>query len=408
MARAGAGRRRAVAAGIVVGFAVGSNVANVGAVATSLASSYGVSLTVVGLFTTALFVTHTSIQIPGGQAIDRLGARRLAFAALVTICVGNGLALIVSDPALALSTRALTGLGTGIGFIAGSDYVRAAGGSPLAQGLFGGFGVAGGGFALAVVPQLERAVGWRAPFLLSVALGLVALAALLLAPLRVAVARTFSGARATAFQVIGDRRLYRIAVMHTAAFGISVVAGNWVVTLLERHGYGTNLASLLGALTLSVSVLSRPLGGWLIHDRPRSTRLACGISLGAGAAASAGLAASGPVPLAVASTVTLGLAAGIPFAPAFAGAARVRPDAPAAAIGMINMCGSLLIVTATPLVGLTFSLPGDGRIGFLALAVVWAAALLVLPSDAQLSAQPRDDFARRQGSNGQPRCQAPG
>src|SRR5439155_432318 len=102
----------------------------------------------------------TSIQIPGGQAIDRLGARRLAFAALVTICVGNGLALIVSDPALALSTRALTGLGTGIGFIAGSDYVRAAGGSPLAQGLFGGFGVAGGGFALAVVPQLERAVGW--------------------------------------------------------------------------------------------------------------------------------------------------------------------------------------------------------------------------------------------------------
>ena len=75
---------------------------------------------------------------------------------------------------------------------------------------------------------------------------------------------------------------------------------------------------------------------------------------------------------------------------------------------MINMCGSLLIVTATPLVGLTFSLPGDGRIGFLALAVVWAAALLVLPSDAQLSAQPRDDFARRQSSNGHPRCQAPG
>jgi hypothetical protein len=87
----------------------------------------------------------------------------------------------------------------------------------------------------------------------------------------------------------------------------------------------------------------------------------------------------------VVSSVTLGMAAGIPFAPAFAGAARTRPDAPGAAVGMINMCGSLLIVAATPLVGLTFSVPGMGRIGFLVLAALWGAALLVLPSKRLLS-----------------------
>ena len=47
---------------------------------------------------------------------------------------------------------------------------------------------------------------------------------------------------------------------------------------------------------------------------------------------------------------------------------------------MINMCGALLILVATPLVGLTFCLPGDGRLGFVALSALWGAALLVLPS----------------------------
>ena len=40
----------------------------------------------------------------------------------------------------------------------------AQGGSPFAQGLFGGVGLAGGGFALAVVPPVEDWIGWRAPF----------------------------------------------------------------------------------------------------------------------------------------------------------------------------------------------------------------------------------------------------
>ena len=114
------------------------------------------------------------------------------------------------------------------------------------------------------------------------------------------------------------------------------------------------------------------------------TRLVVAASLVAGAAATAGLAVSGPVALAIVSAVTVGIASGIPFAPAFAAAARTRPDAPAAAIGMINMCGSLLILAATPLVGLSFSLPGEGRIGFAALAAIWAAALVLLPSRRQL------------------------
>ena len=38
-----------------------------------------------------------------------------------------------------------------------------------------------------------------------------------------------------------------------------------------------------------------------------------------------------------------------------------------------------MIVAGTPLVGLTFSLPGDGRIGFVALGLLAALASLATP-----------------------------
>ena len=186
--------------------------------------------------------------------------------------------------------------------------------------------------------------------------------------------------RATALQLLGDRTLYRFAAMQAAAFGLSVVVGNWVVTLLEHHGYCTALASALGAVTLGLSIVSRPLGGWIDRNSPARVRTSIAVSLLAGGAACVGLALSGPVPLAVVSVVVLGIAAGIPFASVFACAARTRPDAPGAAIGLVNMAGAVTILVVTPLVGLTFALPGDGRIGFLAVGALWAAAVIWLPS----------------------------
>ena len=60
---------------------------------------------------------------------------------------------------------------------------------------------------------------------------------------------------------------------------------------------------------------------------------------------------------------------------------RARPDAPGAAVGLVNMVAALTILVGTPLVGITFSLPGDGRIGFVVLAALWAAAAASVPRD---------------------------
>ena len=69
--------------GIGVGIAVGWNIAVIGPIATRLAHVYGVSLTVVLLFVTVQFVVHMLMQIPGGRAADRFGARNSALLGLV-------------------------------------------------------------------------------------------------------------------------------------------------------------------------------------------------------------------------------------------------------------------------------------------------------------------------------------
>ena len=69
------------------------NISNVGAIATVESESYGVSLATVGLLTTALFVTHLAVQIPGGRLIDRIGARTVGLGALAIVAAGNTIAL---------------------------------------------------------------------------------------------------------------------------------------------------------------------------------------------------------------------------------------------------------------------------------------------------------------------------
>ena len=177
--RLGPDRRvtRAVLGACALGLATGWQIANTGAVAEPLAREYGVGLVTVGLFTTALFLMHLVMQIPGGRAADRFGPRRSGLVGLALIGVGNAVALAAPEPGLAFTMRALIGIGTGLSFVAGADYVRAAGASSTAQGVYGGIALAGGGLALAVVPLAEDSLSWRAPFVTGL---LVAALALLL------------------------------------------------------------------------------------------------------------------------------------------------------------------------------------------------------------------------------------
>jgi MFS family permease len=337
------------------------------------------------------------VQIPGGKASDRFGPAHAGEAALVIVCAGNALALLVPHAAAAMGARAVIGVGTGLAFISGSAMVREAGGSPLAQGVFGGIGLGAGGLALAVVPQVEDVVGWRAPFWTALA---VATGALLLvfATRMKATPRPVRSGKTSG--VLRDRRLYRLAVLYSVSYGLGVVLANWVVELLQRHStLSDDAAAVVGALTLMLVIVSRPLGGWILRTHPDRARLAVAVSIVAGAVGTLALVAATPVWLAVLGGLLVGLGAGIPFAPAFTGAALTRPDAPAASVAVVNSAANLVVLVGTPLVGLTFSVTGEGRLGFAVIAALWLGALVLLPTARQLGAVPAGpDSARASGS----------
>lgn len=367
----------ASAAGVTVGW----QVANVGSVADTVAEGYGVSLAAVGFLTTAMFVTHLAVQLPGGRLIDRVGARLVAIAGIMLIGLMNGIALIAPEFGLGLGARALLGVGTGLTFIAGSDYVRSMVGSAFAQGMYGGVNLGMAGVSLAVVPLFETSLEWRAPYATAAVLSFVSVAAFLMSPSdRLRTAARSTGARPP-FSALRPAGLFPLVAIHAASFGLNVVIANWVVVLLERAGdYSTRTAASIGALTLLTGVLTRPVGGWVVRRHPDHARALIGLSLLTGGAATAALAWAGPAPLMAIAGIVVGLSAGFPFAAAFTGAAKARPEMPGTSVAYVNAMASIVILAGTPLVGVTFSLRGDGRIGFLVVGALWALAVLALPS----------------------------
>ena len=367
--------RRAALGGFLVGFTVGWNIADLGAIATRLSHAYGVGLATIGLFTTAQFVVHMVMQIPGGWTADRFGARQTAFLGVLVIVAGNAISLPAATPALAFVGRAVIGLGTGLAFVAGSDYIRASGGSASTQGVYGSASVLAPGIALALVPGFAGWTGFRAPYLSAIIVAGVALAVLAAAPGAPRTVR-HAGERFDA-GFFRDTRLYRFAAIHAFSFGFSVVVGDWVVTLFEHHGRSKAFAAAIGSLTLLLGFFTRIVGGRMLRRAGASRLVAVSLVLGGAGAVLLGL----PVPVAalVTGAAVVGLASGIPFAMAFAGAAHARPEAPGAAVGFVNAWASLVIVVGAPLVGLTFSLPGDGRIGFVVAGALAALAALATP-----------------------------
>jgi MFS family permease len=327
---------------------------------------------VIGLLTTALFVTHLLAQLPSGRGADRLGARTIGFVAVAAVVVGNAICLLTPDAAVAILGRLVAGIGSGGGFVAGAAYVRFASTSPLLQGLYGGATMAGGGLAIAVVPQLESAMGWRAPYWSALVIALVVGVAL-------AVSARDAPPRLPRVAILADRHLLRLAVVQTATFGLSVVTANWVVSLLTRHGAHRSTAATLGALILLGGIVTRPLGGLIIRWRPRRATATMTAGLAGTALGTLVLALPLPLPLLGLGAGVAGLAAGLPFAAVFSAAQRLRPDAPAAAVAFVNVWAVLAILVLVPLVGLTFSLPGEGRIGFAAIAIAMGAATLFAP-----------------------------
>ncbi len=368
-------RKRVMLAACAVGGVGGWNIANTGAAVSQLTTSYGVGTTEIGLLSSILFLSQVLCQIPTGHFVDRIGARNSAFLCTAIFGLANLAACATANYELGLVCRAAMGPAMALSFIAGTSYIRGAQGSSFAQGAFGGVSAGFGGLALAIVPALTAQYGWRTPFLTGAVIAALALPLIAAAP-ELRPRPDGDGGMRRVVNLAKDRLLWKLSVIQAGAFGLNAVIANWSVLLLERNaGASARVAGLAGALTLVGGMLSRPLGGLFVSRRPECTRLVLTSALVLGALATATLAAGPPIGVAVAAALAVGLASGVPFGPTMDLAGRSHPASPGTAIAILNTGAMLAIVLGTPAIGATFSLPGDGRAGFAALALLWLVAI---------------------------------
>jgi MFS family permease len=371
--------RRDYVAACAIGVGCSWNIANVGPAADQVAAHYGVGVAAVGFFTTAVFGGEFVAMATIDRALGTLGTKRLGVAAVALCVAGNLLTLLGGGTAVALALRLLVGVAVGWGFVCGSAYVHRAGGGALHQGVYGGVSLAAGGSAVASVPALAGSLDWEAPFVFAAVAGAATLPLVFLGERT----RASSGGHRerSVYSLLGDSRLIRFALVHSASFGLGIVLSNWVVNVLsgDGGGYSEREAGLVGATILVLGIFSRPGGGLFVHLRPQRARALLIAVLAAGAVGSVLLGLAPALPLALLATVLIGFASGAPFGTLVAGIGRVFPDSPGAAFGAMNSYALLLITVGTPLVGLTLSLPGHGLIGFAACGAFCALAGFFVP-----------------------------
>ncbi len=370
----------AVICGCIVAFAYSANYTNHAPLARYLMEQFGFNNVRAGFLTTGIFATHAGMQIPGGYIVDRLGSKRVLLFALLWVALGNlGMALAGAYWQL-LFFKIFTGMGTGVCFVGGARYVHEAMAGPrlhVAQGFFGGSIQMGAGFVILIEPRLYLLLqGWRSTFLVCGAMALTA------AVIWFAAAPTVEfGSRPPGrfHEMLLNPQLWLLGLMQMATFGISVVVGSWVVIVLTKvMKVPATRAGLIGSLVLLLGIVSRPLGG-LLRKHMGIRPLFIGSLLMVALGCFLFLPPTISLATALAAVILIGIGIGLPYAAMFSRAGALFPGRAAAAMGLVNMLGILMILGGAPLVGHLADLTGSFKTSFAVLAGFALTACAVVP-----------------------------
>ena len=375
--------KRALISVCAAGFAFSANYTNHAPMVSTLQGEFGFNQASAGLLTTGIFLTHALMQVPGGRLADRLGAARMMVLALAWVAIGNFAIAFAGAYWQLLFWKLFVGFGTGMSFTAGARYiVQVFSGKSLhlAQGFFGGSIVLGSGFVIFAVPQLLMAFGWRGAFLCSAAVAVAVWVYWIMAAPKPEQNLKHSGSIA---EMVRHGELWLLGVMQMASFGLVIVVGAWITTLLKNDfSMPLRTAGILGSLVLLLGIFTRPLGGWLIHRMKIMTLVRAALLINA--AACALLAWGHSIGLTMIAVVALGAGCGAPYAAIFTRAAALYPGRAGAAMGLVNMIGILMILVGAPAVGYLADWTGQFRVSFLALggfSILAAALSLLLKED---------------------------
>ena len=367
--------RREIVFALLNGLNLGVVIMNLPPVLSELMELYGVSYTQISVLLSALLWPHAAMQLPAGMITDRLGVRRTQVVSLACMCLGNALPIVTPDLWWGVGGRMITGLGTGMGWLATLKLLAIAapgGQAGTYQAFFAGCFSIGSILAYLGMPILVRA-GWQWVYLTPALLCLPLLAfvpTLRLSPLS-------SARRSLPLpRVVGMQSAWILGLYHALSYGSMLSLGNWVPSLLAEvsgHRTATQLA-WGGALVMLVSGISRLCGGLLIFRvPPRAVAHGSILVLGL---LFAGLALSS-VPGVVLTLALLGAWFGsINFGALFQLASRsATVDSLGTLLGFVNLLGNFGAVAFTLMFGWSKDALGSFAQGFAVLAALAVVAL---------------------------------
>lgn len=383
-------RRASLAVAIATSTLVGWSYAGYASVAVLIAADLALDDVQLGLIATALYLAAAVPMLFFGDVADRFGPKAVNTWGVVLVVAGTvGMALAPTYPAL-LATRAVSGIGAGLGLLGGLRYVgrryemeghRA----HLGTGLFGAGFPLGSAIALWTVPPIAAATDWRTAFLVTA----LVMALIVIAWVRVPPVPRLARP-GNMLDAVRDGNSWWTFVQHAAGFGLVLAAGAWIsVFLIREFALPLAASGIFGSVLLMVAVLARPLGGFLVSRRIASTLL---VMRWAQVVVLAGIALlvlpDRPLAVALLGAVGIGLGGGIPYAAVFNTAAASLPRAPAASQGLTALGGLVSALVAAPLMGYAIQTWGFSAAWLLlaAISVLALAGTFVMRGEEQFAA----------------------
>jgi NNP family nitrate/nitrite transporter-like MFS transporter len=169
--------------------------------------------------------------------------------------------------------------------------------------------------------------------------------------------------------LLSDFQLWLLGAVQMASFGLVIVVSAWITVFMRSDlAFSQSRAGLLGSIPLLLGIVMRPLGGVMAHRI--GVRRLLQLSLGLNVVGCLLLArAGGSLGRVITAIVLLGIGSGLPYAALFVRAAVLYPGRAGAAMGLVNMLGIAMILSAPPLMGQMAQRTGSFQVGFLSLGL---------------------------------------
>ncbi len=344
----------------------------------SLQVYYGVGYARLGMLVTAMVLTHSLVQIPSGLVVDKLGVRKGVMLALGLGFLGSFLSIFSNRYSFLLTMRLLTGLGTGLSFVAGLHYATAHAPEDQkmrVQAIFGGLINIGSVVPFFTSPLLLQYDG-RLIHLLTALFFFLPLIAVWIWGQNPGKAAVVSKMQVSRVFTAGPA--WTLGFSHALFFGGMMTIGTWITSYLLKTAPGPfwlPWIGWIGGLVIAVSAVGRFLGVWVPpRISPRTLIIGALVLL---VVAYGGLGVSRTL---TPGLILLGVAAlmsSVTFGSVFSLGYRYSPPQVAGTtIGLINFIASIGAFLFPIIFGYLLDLTGTFTVPFLFLSALAFLTLL--------------------------------